>query len=402
MHPTTATQQAGFRAAIRRFIGSAAGGGILLMGSAAVALVIANSPMASVYFSALEAKVAGLSVLHWINDALMAAFFLLVGLEIKREMLVGQLSQWSQRALPGLAALGGVALPALVYLAFNSGASGAPHGWAIPAATDIAFALGVLALLGPAVPLSLKVFLTALAIIDDLVAVLIIGIFYTAELNLMALAGAAAIAALLWVMNVRKVMHLGLYLVLGAVLWFCFLKSGVHATLAGVLLAFAIPLRVRPDVENAQGGTEDSPLMHLEHRLQPWVAFLIVPIFGFANAGVSVRDVPASMLLDPVPMGVALGLFLGKQVGIFGMAFLAIKLRLASMPVGASWGQLYGTSVLCGIGFTMSLFIGLLAFAGEPILQDETKLGVLLGSAASAICGAVILKILARQSNPAS
>jgi NhaA family Na+:H+ antiporter len=231
------------------------------------------------------------------------------------------------------------------------------------------------------------------------VAVLIIGIFYTAEVNLMALAGAAAIAALLWVMNVRKVLHLGLYLVLGAVLWLCFLKSGVHATLAGVLLAFAIPLRAGPNVEGAKGGMDDSPLMHLEHRLQPWVAFLIVPIFGFANAGVSVLNVPASMLLDPVPLGVALGLFLGKQVGIFGMAFLAIKLRLASMPVGASWGQLYGTSVLCGIGFTMSLFIGLLAFAGEPILQDETKLGVLLGSAASAICGALILKILSKKRN---
>lgn len=354
MNPITPAQQTGFRYAIKRFIGSSAAGGILLMSSAAVALLLANSWAAGAYFGALEAKVAGLSVRHWINDALMAAFFLLVGLEIKREMLVGQLSQWSQRALPGFAALGGVVLPALVYLAFNAGPSGAPHGWAIPAATDIAFALGVLALLGSTVPLSLKVFLTALAIIDDLVAVLIIGIFYTTEVNAMALAAAAVVMAILWAMNLRKVMHLGLYLLLGVVLWFCFLKSGVHATLAGVLLAFAIPLRI------GTTSMDDSPLMHLEHRLQPWVAFLIVPIFGFANAGVSILDVPGSMLLDPVPLGVGLGLFLGKQVGIFGMAVLAIKLRLASMPEGASWGQLYGTSVLCGIGFTMSLFIGLL------------------------------------------
>ena len=393
MPSTTPSQRAGFRSAIKRFIGSAAGGGVLLMFAAAAALLIANSPAAGYYFSALETKVVGLSVLHWINDALMAAFFLLVGLEIKREMLVGQLSLWSQRALPGLAAVGGVVVPALVYLTFNAGVDGSPHGWAIPAATDIAFALGVLALLGPSVPLSLKVFLTALAIIDDLVAVLIIGVFYTAQVNLMALSAAAVLVVVLWIMNVRKVMNLTLYLVLGVALWFCFLKSGVHATLAGVLLAFAIPLRV------GNGDTDHSPLMRLEHGLQPWVAFLIVPIFGFANAGVSVLDVPASMLLDPVPLGVGLGLFLGKQVGIFGMAVLAIKLRLAVMPAGATWGQLYGTSVLCGIGFTMSLFIGLLAFAGNPILQDETKLGVLIGSAASAICGALALKLLARKAD---
>ena len=335
MQTTTPIQHAGFRLVIKRFIGSAAGGGVLLMFSAAAALLLANSPAAGSYLSILETEVAGLSVLQWINDALMAAFFLLVGLEIKREMLIGQLSRWSQRALPGFATFGGVAVPALVYLAFNIGPTGSSHGWAIPAATDIAFSLGVLALLGPSIPVSLKVFLTALAITDDLVAVLIIGIFYTAEVDLMALAAAAGLVMVLWVMNARKVMNLGLYLILGAMLWFCFLKSGVHATLAGVLLAFAIPLRVGEG--SADQDQDQSPLVRLEHGLQPWVTFLIVPIFGFANAGVSVLNVPASMLLDPVPLGVGLGLFLGKQVGIFGMAVLAIKLRLATMPAGATW-----------------------------------------------------------------
>lgn len=360
------------------------------MAAAVAALLVANSSAAPNYFAALETKIAGLSVLHWINDALMAAFFLMVGLEIKREMLEGQLSSRSQRVLPGLAALGGVALPALVYLSINSGSGGAPQGWAVPAATDIAFALGVLSLLGPAVPLSLKVFLTALAIIDDLVAVLIIAVFYTAQVDVLALAGAAAMMAVLIVMNQRQVRSLCVYLALGLVLWCFLLKSGVHATLAGVLLALTIPLRLKVS-------SVSPPLLQLEHGLQPWVAFVIVPIFGFANAGVSVVGVSLDTLLNPIPLGVAAGLFIGKQVGIFGMAVLAIKLRLTPMPKGATWAQLYGTSVLCGIGFTMSLFIGLLAFPGAPTLQDETKIGVLLGSIAAALCGALVIKLSKRK-----
>lgn len=372
------------RSVFLRFLASSSAGGVLLMAAALAALLVANSAAAPAYFAALETNVAGMSVLHWINDALMAGFFLMVGLEIKREILTGQLSSWSQRALPGLAALGGVAVPALVYLALNTGPAGAPQGWAIPAATDIAFALGVLSLLGPSVPLSLKVFLTALAIIDDLVAVLIIAAFYTAKVDLLALAGAAAVLLVLWTMNARQVRALGLYLAVGVVLWVFFLKSGVHATLAGVLLALAIPLRV-------DAATQLAPLLRLEHGLQPWVAFVVVPIFGFANAGVSVLGVSSSTLLNPVPLGVAAGLFIGKQAGIFGMAVLAIKLRLAPMPTGATWGQLYGTSVLCGIGFTMSLFIGLLAFPEAPAIQDETKIGVLLGSVVAALCGALAI-----------
>lgn len=382
------------RSSFQRLIASDVAGGILLMGVALAALVVANSPFATMYFAALSTKVAGLSVLHWINDALMAVFFLFVGLEIKREMLLGQLSTWSQRTLPGIAAFGGVAAPAAVYLAFNSGSDGSAHGWAIPAATDIAFALGVLALLGPAVPPSLKVFLTALAIIDDLVAVLIIALFYTAEVNLLALGGAAALMVTLYVLNRQKVLALSVYLGLGGLLWFCFLKSGVHATLAGVLLALTIPLR--------SGELPDqSPLLRLEHGLQPWVAFLIVPIFGFANAGVAILGVPTSTLLNPIALGVAAGLFVGKQIGVFGLAALAIKFRLAPMPLNASWAQLYGTSVLCGIGFTMSLFIGLLAFSTEPALQDVTKLGVLLGSIASAAFGALVLRMASKTTRAA-
>lgn len=365
-----------------------AAAGLLLMVAAAAALVIANTGLAPAYFAALDAKFAGLSVLHWINDALMAAFFLLVGLEIKREMLIGQLASWPQRVLPGMAALGGMAAPALVYLAVNSGVHGASHGWAIPAATDIAFALGVLSLLGPRVPVSLKVFLTALAIIDDLGAVLIIAMFYTAGVNGLAIAAVGGLTVGLFVLNRMGYKSITGYLALGCILWFCMFKSGIHATLAGVLLAFAIPLRAA----GTSAPLEEAPLLKLEHALQPWVAFLVVPIFGFANAGVAFLGIPLARLADPVPLGVALGLFLGKQIGILGMAVLAIKLGLAKMPSGATWRQIYGVALLCGIGFTMSLFIGLLAFAGEPMLQDETKLGVLLGSVLSAVCGALLLR----------
>ena len=374
------------RSALREFFHNEAAGGLILMGVSALALVTANSSLAPAYFAALHAPLAGLDLLHWINDALMAVFFLLVGLEIKREFLDGELATWPRRALPGIAAAGGMAGPALVYVALQGGDPANLHGWAIPAATDIAFALGVLSLLGRAAPVSLKIFLTALAIIDDLGAVAIIALFYTEDLQLWALGGAAACLAALTALNRLKVTRLAPYLLVGLVLWVFVFRSGVHATLAGVGLALAIPLRRSP------GAPEDraSPLHRLEHAIQPWVAFLVVPVFGFANAGVSLRGLSLEALLAPVPLGVAAGLFLGKQVGVFGSAFAAIRLGWADVPANASWRQLYGVSVLCGIGFTMSLFIGLLAF-GDAARQDATKLGVLVGSTLSALVGAALL-----------
>jgi NhaA family Na+:H+ antiporter len=372
---------------------SEAGGGLVLMASAALALVVANSPLAAGYFAALQAKVGGLSVLHWINDALMALFFLLVGLEIKRETLDGRLRTWPDRILPGLAALGGMAAPALVYVAVNRHSPETLRGWAIPAATDIAFALGILALLGSRVPVSLKVFLTALAIIDDLGAVLIIALFYTAGLSLPMLGGAAVILAVLYGLNRAGIRRLSPYLVLGAALWFLVLKSGVHATVAGVLLALTIPLR--PSLGRPDDPT--SPLHRLEHALHPWSAYLILPIFGFANAGVSLAGFTPGMLLEPVTLGVALGLILGKQIGVFGLVLAAVKLGLAQRPAGAGWMQVYGVSLLCGIGFTMSLFIGLLAFADAPELESETKVGVLTGSIVCMAAGALVLLVAPRR-----
>jgi NhaA family Na+:H+ antiporter len=374
---------------LRDLIASGAGGGLVLMGVAVLALVVANSPAAPAYFGLLKTYVGGLSVLHWINDGLMAVFFLLVGLEIKRELMDGQLSTWSRRALPGIGAAGGMIVPALVYLAFNLGPDGAPRGWAIPAATDIAFALGVLSLLGSRVPVSLKVFLTALAIIDDLGAVLIIAAFYTSELNLTALGGAAVVLGLLVAMSAAGIRRLAPYLGLGAVLWVLVLMSGVHATLAGVALALTIPIRPSPGRPEAT----DSPLHRLEHALHAPVTYGIVPIFGFANAGVSFAGLSLGSLLAPVPLGVALGLFVGKQVGVVAFSWAAIRAGLADLPAHATWRQFYGVAVLCGIGFTMSLFIGLLAFANSPELQDATKIGVLAGSLLSMVAGAALLVV---------
>jgi NhaA family Na+:H+ antiporter len=378
---TSATPQ---RSPLRAFVENGASGGIVLMAAAASALVVANSPWGAAYFGTLQAYVGGLSVLHWINDALMAVFFLMVGLEIKREVVTGQLASWPQRVLPGLAALGGMAAPALVYIAFNTGSPETLRGWAIPAATDIAFALGVLALLGPRVPLSLKVFLTALAIIDDLGAVLIIALFYTADLNVPALGGAALVVAGLVGMNRLGVHRLWAYLIPGVLLWYLVLLSGIHATLAGVVLALTIPLAV-------DRRTGNSSLIRLEHAIQPYVAFLIVPIFGFANAGVSFAGFTPAALLDPVPVGIAAGLFVGKQIGVFGLSWAAIKMGFAKLPDGATWRQFYGVALLCGIGFTMSLFIGLLAFPTSTVLQDEVKLGVIMGSVLSGIVATLIL-----------
>lgn len=373
---------------LRAFLDNSASGGLVLMFAAVVALIVANSPLVVSYEAALHSYIGGLSLLHWINDGLMALFFLMVGLEIKREVLDGQLSTWASRILPGSAAIGGMVGPALIFLAFNLGVDGHPEGWAIPAATDIAFALGVLSLLGSCVPISLKVFLTALAIIDDLGAVVIIALFYTSSLDAAALSGAGAIVVALIALNRFGVLRLWPYFLLGAVLWFLILQSGVHATLAGVILALTIPLK--KGRKGADKGA--SPLYRTEHALAPWVTFLILPIFGFANAGVSFTGMTVSALADPVPLGIALGLFIGKQFGIFLASAAVIKLGLARLPTGAGWVQLYGLSMLCGIGFTMSLFIGLLAFPNAVDLQSEVKLGVLAGSVLSAIAGALLLR----------
>ncbi|HEV2504818.1 MAG TPA: Na+/H+ antiporter NhaA [Mesorhizobium sp.] len=372
----------------REFLDGEAAGGIILIAAAALALIVANSPLAETYFAALHAYLGPLSVLHWVNDALMAVFFLLVGLEIKREVLDGQLSTWPRRMLPGIAAAGGMVVPALVYIAINRDNAAALPGWAIPTATDIAFALGVLSLLGNRVPASLKVFLTALAIIDDLGAVIIIALFYTSGLSLAYLAAALAVIVVLIVLNRMGVLSLVPYLVLGAVLWVLVLKSGVHATLAGVALALTIPLRATPGIAH---DLEHSPLHRLEHALHRFVPLIIIPIFGFANAGVSLAGFTPATLVEPLTLGVATGLVVGKLVGVLGASALAIKLGLADLPARAGWMQMTGIALLCGIGFTMSLFIGLLAFADNPALQDAVKVGILAGSLVAALAGAALL-----------
>jgi NhaA family Na+:H+ antiporter len=366
------------------------------MAAALAALIIANSPAAPLYFDVLGTKmgfkagpvVLKETVLHWVNDGLMAVFFLLVGLEIKREVLDGQLRGAARIILPGIAAVGGMVIPALIYVLINLGSPETLRGWAIPAATDIAFALGILALLGSRVPTSLKIFLTALAILDDLGAIVIIALFYTSQLKVLALAMAGALLACLFCLNRAGVTRLTPYLLIGAVLWYFVLKSGVHATLAGVALALTIPLSPR----NAGKPDAHSPLHDLEHALHKPVALLIVPIFGFANAGVSFAGMGLESLAQPVPMGVALGLFLGKQLGVFGFAWLAIKSGVASLPRHATFTQLYGIALLCGIGFTMSLFIGALAFT-DAASVDATKIGVLAGSLASAVIGFLLLRL---------
>ena len=373
---------------LRSLLTSEAGGGLILIAAAGAALIVANSGLADAYFGTLATYLGPLSVLHWINDALMALFFLLVGLEIKRELIDGQLSTPRRRVLPGLAALGGMVVPALIYLAINPQGV-AVRGWAVPVATDIAFALGVLALLGSRVPVSLRIFLTALAIIDDLLAVLIIALFYTDQLALPWLGTAAATLALLVGLNRMKVVRLWPYLALGLALWLFTFLSGVHATLAGVALALTIPIRRSPK----------SPLHRLEHGIQPWVAYLVIPLFGFANAGVSLAGVGSGALLQPVALGVAAGLFFGKQIGVFATTWLAVRLGLADTPEGATMSQVYGVALLCGIGFTMSLFIGLLAF-DDAALQAQVKIGVLSGSILSALVGALVLRLSHRERVP--
>jgi NhaA family Na+:H+ antiporter len=373
---------------LRKLLVSEAGGGLVLMAAGALALVLANSPASSIYFGILRTYVAGLSVLHWVNDALMAVFFLLVGLEIKRELLDGQLRNWSDRILPGIAAVGGMVVPGIVYCAVNAGTPENLRGWAIPAATDIAFSLGVLALLAPRVPVSLKVFLTALAILDDFGAVVIIAVFFTSDISPLMLGLSTVCFCVLLALKYFGILRLLPYLAVGAALWFFTLKSGVHATVAGVLLAAVIPLRRSP------GHPDDphSPLHVLENGLHNWVAYGILPIFALANAGVVMTGVQLAIFVQPVTLGVALGLFVGKQVGVFGGAWLAITLGLAQRPANATWLHLYGVALLCGIGFTMSLFIGALALTSDGA-QQAIKIGVLLGSIVSAVAGWLVLRL---------
>ena len=378
---------------IRRFIESESAGGVVLAITALLALIISNSPWRGVYEAFVQMPgevrigddwlVLAKPLLVWVNDLWMAVFFFLVGLEIKREVLEGELADLRQALLPACAALGGMVVPALIYAAINWSHPVALRGWAIPTATDIAFALGVLMLLGKRVPSSLKVFLAAVAIIDDLGAIVVIAVFYTEQLSLAMLVAAGVGAAVLWGLNRSRVMSIGPYVVVGLLIWLCVLKSGVHATLAGVIAALAIPL------SDGKGG---SPLRTAEHALHPWVAFAVLPLFGFVNAGVSLAGVSIQTLLSPVPAGIALGLLLGKATGVFGASWLLMRCTGASVPQGATERQFFAVCVLCGIGFTMSLFIGGLAFEGLGAdLETQLKLGVLGGSLLSALLGVALL-----------
>lgn len=377
---------------ITKFLRLESAGGIILILMALLAMTLANSPLSGYYQQFLDLDVQlriGALDLHkplllWINDGLMAIFFLVIGLEVKREMIDGALSTRAQATFPAIAALGGMLAPALIYLLVNHGDPATHSGWAIPAATDIAFALGVMALLGNRVPTSLKVFLLALAIIDDLGVILIIALFYTSELSLNALGVAVGAVALLFWMNRRGVDRLSFYLMVGAVLWVAVLKSGVHATLAGVIVGFMIPYK---------GKRYSSPLKHLEHKLHGWSVYFILPIFAFANAGVSLAGISLASLASPVPLGVMLGLCLGKPIGITLVSYLALKFKLAKLPEGTHFGQIMAVSVLCGIGFTMSMFIASLAFSADAQHFDTlSRLGILCGSTLAAVLGYLILR----------
>jgi NhaA family Na+:H+ antiporter len=377
---------------ITRFLRLESAGGLVLIAAALIALVISNSPLAGAYRELLSLPVAfrvgplelGKALHLWIDDGLMALFFLLVGLEIKREVMQGELSSVSQVGLPLVAAVAGMVVPAAAYYALNHGDATAIRGWAIPMATDIAFALGIIALLGKRVPLSLKVFLTAIAIADDLGAILVIAFVYTESISttMLLLAGVAILA--LVALNLCRVKALSAYGFVGVFLWLFMLKSGIHATLAGVILAFTIPLKVK-------NGDQPAPLVQLEHGLHPWVAFGVLPIFAFANAGVSLSGVGLTALAEPVPLGIVTGLVLGKLIGVFGVSCIMIKLGLARLPVGSGWTSLLGIAALCGIGFTMSLFIGGLAFEEGELHMQGVRLGVLGGSLIAGALGASLL-----------
>ncbi|EGA64433.1 Na+/H+ antiporter NhaA [Vibrio brasiliensis] len=371
---------------IRDFFKMESAGGILLVIAAAIAMTIANTSLNDAYQGFLHTYVFGMSVSHWINDGLMAVFFLLIGLEVKRELLEGALKSKETAIFPAIAAVGGMLAPALVYIMFNYGDAQAIQGWAIPAATDIAFALGIMALLGKRVPVSLKVFLLALAIIDDLGVVVIIALFYTGDLSTSALAVGFAMTAALFILNAKKVTKLTPYMIVGAILWFAVLKSGVHATLAGVVIGFAIPLQGKKG--------EHSPLKHMEHALHPYVAFGILPLFAFANAGISLEGVSMDGLTSMLPLGIALGLLIGKPLGIFSFSWLAVKSGVAKLPEGINFVHIFAVSVLCGIGFTMSIFISSLAFGTVNVEFDTyARLGILMGSTTAAVLGYFLLHI---------
>ncbi len=399
MNQTRPTLLRSMFAPVRALFVSDASAGILLIIVAAAAMFAANSALSDEYLrffygDMFASEVFKLNTLHlWINDGLMAIFFFVVGLEVKREWIEGQLSTAESRRLPVLAAVAGMAVPALFYIFFVQGSpEDLMSGWAIPAATDIAFAMGVLGLLGNRVPASLRLFLLTVAIVDDIGAVLVIAIFYTANIKLMWIAGAAVVLGLMFAMNRLKVSTFTPYILLSLVLWFFVLNSGVHATIAGVAAALTIPM---------VGKNNDTMLEHLEHGLAPWSAYLIVPIFGFANAGVNLSSIGLEGVLAPLPIAIATGLFLGKQVGIFGIVFAAVKVGFARRPENASWTEIWGVSILCGIGFTMSLFIGELAFPGSRLLIDEAKIGTLMGSLISAIVGYLVLRMTSTHSDTA-
>ncbi len=383
-------QQPEAMTAVKEFLKMESAGGILLVIAMVLALIFANTPLNFLYQGFIdvpvEVRIGALDIqkplLLWINDGLMALFFLLIGLEVKREVLEGELSNRSQIALPGFAAVGGMVVPALFYYFFNSGDPEALRGWAIPTATDIAFALGILSLLGNRVPPGLKVFLLALAIMDDLGAIIIIAIFYTSDLSTLSLILASVAIVILALLNIYERRSRAAYVIVGVFLWTCVLKSGVHATLAGVALAFAIPLRFKDG--------SDGLLHDMEHRLHNWVAYLILPVFAFANAGVPLMDMSIEDLKSGITLGITAGLFIGKQIGVFGFAAIAILIGVATMPKNANWAQLWGISCLCGIGLTMSLFVSSLAFEVSEA-EMMARLGVLIGSLVSAVLGYIIL-----------
>ena len=394
---------------LKRFIRLEAIAGILLFMAAALSMVVANSSFAGVFADALNARAAVIigplavdkSVLLWINDGFMAVFFLLVGLELKREVLEGQLSSVKQIAMPVVAATGGFVIPALLFYFLNSGDATALRGWAIPSATDIAFALGVLSLFGKRIPIQVKVFLASLAIIDDLAAIIVIALFYTGELSVNALGAAGLGVAVLAFMNIMGVMRIAAYIVVGVLIWVAVLKSGIHATLAGVLVAMAIPLRPRgvkkPATADQRIDRSLSPLRSLEHSLHPWVSYAILPIFAFANAGVSLQGLTLDMLTNSITLGIAVGLFFGKQIGVFLPLWLGFRMRWFTMPAGANMMMLYGTALATGIGFTMSFFIGSLAYEDMDIAYaDSMKLGVLTGSMMSLVAAVVVLWVSTR------
>ena len=394
---TDAMRQIRPRSALREFLTGEAAGGVLLILAAVAAMLVANSPLGDGYRHLLHdqlgptltPKLGPMTIHLWINDGLMAIFFLLVGLEIKREFLDGRLASWPRRRLPMIAALCGMAVPALIFLVATGGEPELQNGWAVPAATDIAFAIGVLALLGRRAPTSLKLLLITVAIVDDMGAVAIIALVYTAGLKSLFLGAGLMVMGAMYILNRSKVLVLWPYLIGFALLWYCVLMSGVHATVAGVLAAMMIPIVKTP----GHPDSAFSPVHRLEHAIQPWASYLIIPLFGFANAGVSLSGLGLDSAMAPLPLGIAAGLVLGKQIGIFGAVWLTVRLGWAQRPRGSTWLQVWGLSLLCGIGFTMSLFIGALAFPAAPVLIEEAKIGVLMGSLVAAVVGFAVLRL---------